>query len=440
MQINAFLTAYDPSDLPGGSVDPLGFERGYLYLADKILPGMTNVASCPRYFGMLCAGSYLAGCEADESTVKVVAKRQEAVLRLERLWALANVLAYGKEGENALSGLRGVSYARKHAELLTEKGAAETRSDFRLLSRQVPYGVIGIYASVADRAKLVWRSTLEPRPGLGEELAAAFIEETVMPKTVKKAILDSDCTVGLAELTAWGQRSYLWGTTGKRERQCMRDVLHGNVVRSAFAELLSELPFLPKEDELCRLARVVGRIENKQKQRHLWESAEAILRYEVCYRCVQLVLDRLLDLCRSYPGGTLPVRVVNSDETIRSARATLKAAVPRLVSHLDAAETGHFREGQDTLQDVRQFLELAVAAGGNEQLVDAVVDRHTGVQQGKFDRGHRKMPWVKRDGDQWLLTMLTPSGRSKAPSKPEDIEPHPYRLVAADNWLKAAGA
>jgi len=62
------------------------------------------------------------------------------------------------------------------------------------------------------------------------------------------------------------------------------------------------------------------------------------------------------------------------------------------------------------------------------------------VQQGKFDRGHRKMPWVKRDGDQWLLTMLTPSGRSKAPSKPEDIEPHPYRLVAADNWLKAAGA
>ena len=34
-----FLTAYDPSDLPGGSLDPLGFERGSLFLADKILPG-----------------------------------------------------------------------------------------------------------------------------------------------------------------------------------------------------------------------------------------------------------------------------------------------------------------------------------------------------------------------------------------------------------------
>ncbi len=37
--ISAFLSAYDPSDLPGGTLDPLGFERGFLFLADKILPG-----------------------------------------------------------------------------------------------------------------------------------------------------------------------------------------------------------------------------------------------------------------------------------------------------------------------------------------------------------------------------------------------------------------
>lgn len=55
-----FLTAYDPSDLPGGSLDPLGFERGYLFLADKILPGLTNVADRPRYFSVLCAGASLA--------------------------------------------------------------------------------------------------------------------------------------------------------------------------------------------------------------------------------------------------------------------------------------------------------------------------------------------------------------------------------------------
>jgi len=38
-----FLTACDPSDLSGGSLDPLGFERGYLFLADKILPGRKSL-------------------------------------------------------------------------------------------------------------------------------------------------------------------------------------------------------------------------------------------------------------------------------------------------------------------------------------------------------------------------------------------------------------
>ena len=52
-----FLSAFDPSDLPGGSMDPLGFDRAYSILADKVLPGLTNVAAYPRYFSLLCAGA-----------------------------------------------------------------------------------------------------------------------------------------------------------------------------------------------------------------------------------------------------------------------------------------------------------------------------------------------------------------------------------------------
>ena len=63
MSLIPFLTSYDPSDLPGGSIDPLGFERGYIFLADKILPGLTNVASRPRYFSLLCAGVALADAD-----------------------------------------------------------------------------------------------------------------------------------------------------------------------------------------------------------------------------------------------------------------------------------------------------------------------------------------------------------------------------------------
>lgn len=42
--IESSLTAFDPSDLASTSIDPLGFERGYLYLADGILPGLTNAS------------------------------------------------------------------------------------------------------------------------------------------------------------------------------------------------------------------------------------------------------------------------------------------------------------------------------------------------------------------------------------------------------------
>jgi hypothetical protein len=59
MTVLPFLTAWDPTDLPGSSVDPLGFDRSYNWLADQLLPSLTNVASQPRYFSLLCAGASL---------------------------------------------------------------------------------------------------------------------------------------------------------------------------------------------------------------------------------------------------------------------------------------------------------------------------------------------------------------------------------------------
>ncbi len=172
MDIKAFLTAYDPSDLPGGSIDPLGFERGYLFLADKILPGMTNVAQCPRYFGVLCAGARLAAIDGEASPRRLYEARRATILRLERLWVLANVLAAKQNPEIALSGLRGVMYAQRHEAQLAEGEASHTGSDYRLLSRQTPYGAIGMYGSVAEGLHLLRRDVLELTPDLGERLLA----------------------------------------------------------------------------------------------------------------------------------------------------------------------------------------------------------------------------------------------------------------------------
>jgi hypothetical protein len=104
-----FLTAWDPSDLPGGSVDPLGFDQGYNALADKILPGLTNVAAFPRYFSLLCAGASF-GPETVSPRQTEVQERLDCVLRLERLWALASVLA-AQSGASDATGVRGVRCA-----------------------------------------------------------------------------------------------------------------------------------------------------------------------------------------------------------------------------------------------------------------------------------------------------------------------------------------
>lgn len=141
-----FLTAYDPSDLLGGSLDLLGFERGYLLLADKILPGLTNVADRPRYFSVLCAGVSIAGADISDPPRLQYQRRLDCIQRFERFWALANVLARqeASDGELPVSGIQGVSYAAGKAESLLRTDARRVGADFKMLSRQVPYGVVGI--------------------------------------------------------------------------------------------------------------------------------------------------------------------------------------------------------------------------------------------------------------------------------------------------------
>jgi len=125
LEFPVFQTAYDPSDLPGGSLDPLGFERGYLFLADKILPGLTNVADRPRYFSVLCAGAFLADVGVADPPRVQYQKRLDCILRIERFWTLANVLAKEKYADDELpvSGIRGVTYAsgKKVRSLINEQ-------------------------------------------------------------------------------------------------------------------------------------------------------------------------------------------------------------------------------------------------------------------------------------------------------------------------------
>jgi hypothetical protein len=435
--LDVFLTAYDPSDLPGNSIDPLGFERGYLFLADKILPGMTNVASCPRYFGVLCTGAMLAQIENDATQRELRAERQMAIQRLERLWALANVLSANKETN--LSGLRGVTYAQRQVGRLERDGVSRTSLDYKLLSRQAPYGVIGIYGAVAEGVKLLFRKTYDLTPGLGARLADAFIDATEMQGTLRKAVKDgSDVSVNM--LREWGKRAYLWGIPSREERECFTEMLNMDAIRSRFTGLLREIPSAENEPELARLSRIARQASLKANLADLRESSDFILQYEACYRTAMVGMERLLFLCHTNVGG-VDKAVIASDPVLKKIVKILPKEVAALKEQMTKAQTPHFtKDTEERLRDVRRFLDYSADAcgSGTLELAKTIVSRHADVQHGKFDRGQRKMAWVQWQDDLLTLTLTKVDASYAKITKPVEIIPHPYRLAAADAWIRAA--
>lgn len=433
--IETFLTAFDPSDLPGASIDPLGFERGYLFLADKIFPGLTNVASRPRYFALLCAGIQLSGDHAGESEQKMISHRRETILRLERFWALANVLARPDEA----GGVRGVTYARDYAAELQRRGATRTAADYRLLSRQSQYGAIGMYASVADGMHFFNRDDFVLTPALGEVAAEAFQEETALPGSLRRAIVE-DSDVSLSTLKAWGERAHVEAEVKSREAACLHDALHANDVRSRMVETLREHPVRNESElELHRLSRVLRTLKRNDQHQDLREAIGCILAYEDCYQHALLALERILWLCRHHSAASITLAELARDSVLLFVKANLPARVRRLLDALDHGSTPAFRENLDRLSDVRRFLETASGAvEDHSTFIDALINRHADVQHGKLDRGRRKMPWLERNDTRINLTMTRAGGMNREASQPAHIAPHPYRLGAADALILAS--
>jgi hypothetical protein len=244
LSIQPFLTAYDPSDLPGGSVDPLGFDRGYALLADKVLPGLTNVASRPRYLSALCAAIHVSderSGDADSSPRARRDRRVAAAQRLERFWTLGCVLA--SRGDEALpsEGVRGIRYVEAAARRLDETGARDTDGNFRLLSRQLTYGMMGIYGSVAEVLKFLDRETLALGAELGERVGSAFVNETGMPNGLQKAIVEE----GSVNLTVMARHGDVQRSKFDRGRSKMAWIeVRGGVVMPtlAMAQHLNRAP------------------------------------------------------------------------------------------------------------------------------------------------------------------------------------------------------
>jgi hypothetical protein len=435
--LEPFLTAYDPSDLPAYSIDPLGFDRGYGFLADKILPGLTNVADQPRYFSLLCGGVCLAADVTAATSREQAAARRDVVLRLERLWALANVLA--EHESRPTLGLRGVLRTQEVARALREQRAKRASVDFQILSRQERYGVIGIYGNVADELRLLDRKALVATPDLGDRLGVAFIQATEMPPAVRRAALKGE-DASLDALKAWGERAHVSGAIAKDEARCLGDALHRDPVRTRTVELLNETPPRKRERELARLRRIMKRIEDDDERRDLYESLRCIVAFEACYAQVLLAFERMIWRCRNEPSAAVTSVALAADPVISAVDAQLPPLVHGLADALEEARTEGFRRQLGRLDDVVAFLRRA-GAGNTGGLVHALLQRHEDVQRGKWDQGRPKLPWIRKHQGRIALTIANPGTLQSEPVGVHQIAPHPYRCGTADalsHALKAA--
>jgi hypothetical protein len=428
-----FLTAWDPSDLPGSSIDPLGFDRGYNLLADKLLPGLTNVASEPRYVSLLCGGAVL-GADSTSPTRAEVAERQERILRLERFWALAIVLAAAEEAAQA-KGIRGVTFAEAQRAELKRTQRRSTGSDFLLLSRQVQYGVLGIYGNVAHGMRLVDRATLGASNDHGERLGRAFLEATDVPPTVLKAVEDPDREVGLDALRAWGTRADLARQAGRDEASVLGQALRLDRVRARMIEALARHRLEDGESELTRLERIRARLN--KNDRDLSEAIETIVAFERCYAIVSLGLERILWRCSGTHSALLGD--LAKDEVLVRTSLAVHAASTHLERLLENATTPEFKAELGRLDDVRAFLAAVGKVSGTAAFIEIVLARHAEVQRGKHDRGRRKLPWVEAVEGVATLTVARAAQVRGEPRRVSDIAPHAYRTSTADAFLEAAG-
>jgi hypothetical protein len=386
------LTSYDPSDLPGGSIDPLGFDRGYIFLADQILPGLTNAAGRPRYFSMMCTATQLAPEEGRNEREKVQA-RTNRLLLLERFWATANVLASGGADGLDASGIRGVTFAEDFVARMSTRNA-RTDADFKMLALQARYGAVGIYANVASRISLLDRQSMLPTRDLGRKLADAFTKETRMPAELQRVIRTGSGDVKLAALREWGTATHIAARPQAGESVCLAEAFNFDGARLRLGKLLMEIPAQGSEPELSRLARLRQAATRKEGHNDLIELIDVVIAFEDNYRLLLLLFERLLWLSKA-SGSITPVSAAR-DRIISAFSNQVPAKAGTLEEAVAGCSSESFRRGVDRLKDVHVFIRAAAAASSTRELLDVVLARHADVQHGKFDRGRRKLPWIER--------------------------------------------
>jgi hypothetical protein len=439
-------------DLASDSIDPLGFQRGYLALADRLLPGFTTVTGNPRYLSMLCAGLLAAEklYPRIEGQLPAKSRQQRSMIlqSFEKAWALACGLTEEIRGPAAVEGLRGIRSVRRF--LASNAGRQDLSiSNFNLLTNQVRYGGIGAYGQMLEACHFVDWNALTLRQ-LGEKLATAFPGPTGWSADRPAERVAKD------DLKKWGALASPEQITIE-EAAALREGLSGGIeaetdddVRWFCLRLLKKAQISQDESEevslkhlvdVIQAAELTGNPRRTAAVRQLMVVTALIEPFEQLYQAAIFLFDEVRSNATEQPAGYA---------------LTLLDAQKGSVEALRAAQRGHqalnraFERTKISNESVNTSIAQAMSDSGIAALSDGIaraatpaaaaallIQRHLEVQSGKIDRGVQKAPWLRSEGGVARLTSQRNELRRSAHANSwRSIARHPYRTASTIRFIQ----
>lgn len=455
-RLPVFLTAYDPAELPGGTLDPLGFTGGYLALADALFPGMTAAAAQATYFPMLCAGLWIAesqGALAGLTAAEARKRRIDVAQRFERLWALAGALQVepdamedgarvGWRDKSKTAGLRGVRYVNHEVRRLVAARAKQAGTQFRLLAEQYRYGAFGIYAGVAEQLRLLEKSTLAPTHGFGAELGRSFLETTAdaeQRKEILRASQQAAAKVRLSTLRVWGAKAHPGALLQGQARALLSEAIVGHRPRARMLELLEGVAkdWQGEWWERVFFERCLSEA-SETADGELISALHAALAYDAFLRSVTLIFERVLWLCRTM-NDAAESRAIFADPVIVEACGGLPVRAAALLATFERLSIALKRDFLTRGRGILQVAQNLSSEGEVESRVRIVFGRHRVTQSGKLERGRPKQVFVEERGTELVLTNTDIGNRLREPTLPEDIRGPDWRVSAGLSMLTVTG-
>ena len=453
---HVFWTAFDPLDLASESIDPLGFMAGYIALADRILPGFTTITTVPRYASMLCyalqAGINASGGFNAEDPSTRRKRIMERLKLLERAWALACGLAEGAGGlgDKATNGLRGVRAVRRFLRL--HEGKEKISLSYDLLSNQIRYGGIGTYGTFLEMLHLADMASLTLRP-LGERLAQAF----PAPDAYGLPTTFGDVRLPVEALVRWGIDAHV-STLTTDEARWLRDALQGGEeaefddhARWVMLRVIRDCDPQLDMEESHLLSLCLSRLRRNsipdvdpagQGIQRLTTALRHIEPYERMYQGFAFLFDRIRAM--ALDRGQASLASIAHEPAVESAAEAVRQAATDLLTKWGATGNAQMQLGPACAR-LRELgiVELARTLAGTSDaraICQEVLRRHARVQDGKFDGGLPKGPWIRFEVGSDDRVVLTQQRYGLEPGQARSswtaMARHPYRTEGARRFIR----